>query len=183
MGEINYRRFLDGDNDGLAEIIRQYRDGLVLYLNTFVSNITVAEDLCEDTFVKLGVKRPRYSGKASFKTWLYTIARNTAIDHLRRSSRTASVSIDECREISSDEASLEQSYIAEEERILLHRAMMRLRSEHRQILWLVYFEDMAVRDCAAIMKKKPHAAEMLLHRAKTALKRELEKEDFTYEKL
>ncbi len=182
-GELSYRRFLGGDESGLVEIIRDYKDGLILYLNTFVGNITVAEELCEDTFVRLGVKRPRYSAKASFKTWLYTIARNIAIDYLRRSARTKTVPIDECTEISDDESSLEESYILEERRITVHRTMARLKSEHRQVLWLVYFEEMSVRDAAAVMKKTVHAAEMLVHRAKLALKRELEKEGFIYEEL
>lgn len=178
-GAENYRRFLDGDNDALCEIIRDYKDGLILYLNTFVKNITVAEELCEDTFVRLGVKRPRYSGKASYKTWLYTIARNIAIDHLRRAARNRTVPIDECAELTDEECSLEESYIREEKRIAVHRTMARLKAEHRQVLWLVYFEEMSAKEAAVVMKKSVHATEMLIHRAKQALKRELEKEGVT----
>ncbi|MBQ7827404.1 MAG: RNA polymerase sigma factor [Clostridia bacterium] len=178
-GAENYRRFLDGDNNALCEIIRDYKDGLILYLNTFVKNITVAEELCEDTFVRLGVKRPRYSGKASYKTWLYTIARNIAIDHLRRAARNRTVPIDECAELTDEECSLEESYIREEKRIAVHRTMARLKAEHRQVLWLVYFEEMSAKEAAVVMKKSVHATEMLIHRAKQALKRELEKEGVT----
>ena len=83
-GAGSYRRFLAGDDNAFAEIIREYRDGLILYINSFVSNITEAEDLAEDTFIKLVTKRPRYNGKASFRTWLYTIGRTLALDYLRR---------------------------------------------------------------------------------------------------
>ena len=79
-GASSYRRFLDGDDTGLAEIIRSYNDGLTLYLNSLVNNLSVADELSEDTFVKIGVKRPHFSGKSSFKTWLYAIGRNIAID-------------------------------------------------------------------------------------------------------
>lgn len=48
----DYQRFLKGDPEGLARIIRDHKDGLMLYLNSFVQNINVAEDLTEDTFVK-----------------------------------------------------------------------------------------------------------------------------------
>ena len=41
-GASSYRRFLDGDNKGLSEIVRDYKDGLMLYLNGFVNNISVA---------------------------------------------------------------------------------------------------------------------------------------------
>ena len=42
-GAENYRRFLDGDNDALCEIIREYKDGLILYLCTIVGDIVTAE--------------------------------------------------------------------------------------------------------------------------------------------
>ena len=49
-GAGSYRRYLAGDDEGLHEIIREYRAGLILYLNSFVQNIHTAEDLTEDTF-------------------------------------------------------------------------------------------------------------------------------------
>ena len=47
-GASSYRRFLDGDDKGLGEIVRDYKDGLMLYLNSFVNNICVAEELMEE---------------------------------------------------------------------------------------------------------------------------------------
>lgn len=50
---MNYYAFLDGETEGLSEIIRQYKDGLILYLNGIVQNVLIAEELAEETFVKL----------------------------------------------------------------------------------------------------------------------------------
>ena len=84
-GASSYRRFLDnGDVQGLDEIIIEYSDGLILYLTSIVGNVQTAEELTEDTFVLLGTKKPKYKEKSSFKTWLYAIGRNIAIDHLRK---------------------------------------------------------------------------------------------------
>ena len=47
-GVSSYRRFLDGDDKGLVDIIRDYKDGLILFLNGFADNINVAEELAED---------------------------------------------------------------------------------------------------------------------------------------
>ena len=59
-GASSYRRFCnEGDDSGLVEIIVNYRDGLILYLNSFVGNIHIAEELAEDTFVLLGTKKPK----------------------------------------------------------------------------------------------------------------------------
>ena len=94
-GASSYRRFRDeGDESGLAEIIRDYRDGLIFYLNGFVNNIQVAEELAEDTFVLLGTKKPKDKGIGSFKTWLYTIGRNIALNYLKRRARLSEISVD-----------------------------------------------------------------------------------------
>ena len=86
-GASSYRRFLDGDDKGLAEIVKDYRDGLILYLNGIVNNIALAEELMEETFFKIITKKPRFIAKYSFKTWLYTIGRNVAIDYLRHKAK------------------------------------------------------------------------------------------------
>lgn len=54
-----YRRYLDGDDNGLIEIIEIYHEGLTLYLNSIVNNICLAEELMQDTFLRLAVKKPR----------------------------------------------------------------------------------------------------------------------------
>ena len=63
------------------------------------------------------------------------------------------------------------------------RALKKLNSEYRQILWLVYFEGLSNVDVAVIMKKNARQIKNLVYRAKSALKSELEKEGFEYEEL
>ena len=175
-GASSYRRFRDdGDESGLVEIIRDYKDGLILYLTSFVGSVRLAEEIAEDTFVILGTKKPRDKGKSSFKTWLYTIGRNAAIDRMRREKRHATVSVDEIAELEDGE-SLEESYIRSERKIAVHRAMAKLGSEQRQILWLVYFEGMTVKEASSVMGKSVHAAEGLMYRAKKSLRSQLESE-------
>lgn len=52
-GASSYRRFLEGDDSGIVEIIRDYKDGLILFLNRYVNNIHTAEELAEDTFFRI----------------------------------------------------------------------------------------------------------------------------------
>ncbi|MDO4418902.1 MAG: RNA polymerase sigma factor [Ruminococcus sp.] len=181
-GACSYRRFLDGDDNGFIEIIKDYKDGLILYINNFTENIFIAEDLAEDTFVKIVTKKPRFSGKSSFKTWLYAIGRNVALDHLRRHKATV-VSFDELPEIREETESLEAEYIKKEDAKELHKALEKLNPQYRQILWLVYFENFSNREAAFVMKKPVRNVESLLYRAKQSLKTELNKEGFVYEKL
>ena len=182
QGLDSYRRFLQGDDSGLAEIIRAYKDGLILYLNGFVGDLTVAEELTEDTFVKLAIKRPHFSQRAAFKTWLYAIGRNVAIDHLRRGKKSA-IPLEDTALVPDEEADLERAYIQRDDRILLHRCMKKLKQEYRQVLWLTYFEGFSYQQIARILRKTTHSVETLAYRARIALKNKLKEEGFEYENL
>lgn len=183
-GAGSYHRFRDeGDESGLAEIIRDYRDGLIFYLNGFVNNIQVAEELAEDTFVLLGTKKPKDKGIGSFKTWLYTIGRNIAINYLKRRSKLSEISLDDCPELISEEENLEIVFIKEERKIMVHRALKKLKPEYHQVLWLVYFENFSNKEVATVMKKSVHNIETLVYRARKSLKSQLEMEGFVYEEL
>ncbi len=183
IGASSYLRYLNGDDTGLTEIIRQYKDGLTLYINSYVNNIFTAEDLMEDTFFKLAAKKPRFSGKSSFKTWLYAIARNIALDYIRKNSKISDTSIDDLSNYIAEESTIEREYLIKEQEILLHRTMRKLKSEYFQVLYLVYFEGFTNEEIARIMKKNKRQVENLIYRAKGTLKSELEKEGFEYERL
>lgn len=181
-GADNYRRFLSGDKDGLADLVRTYRDGLTLYIYSIVGDIDIAEELMEDTFVKLYVSKPRYSEKSSFKTWLYSIGKHTATDYIRRNSRIKQISSDSVLDVS-DESNLEVDTIKSEENKMLHKAIQRLKPEYEQVLYLSYFENFSNDETAKIMRKTNRQVRNLLYNAKKALKEELEKEGYVYENL
>ena len=181
-GASSYRRFLSGDKDGLAEVMRIYRDSLTLYLNSLVCNIEIAEELMEETFVKLYVNKPKFKEKSTFKTWLYSIARFTAVDYIRKHSGVINTSLDDA-ECISDDTDLEKSVIKSEEKRTLHKAIRKLKPEYEQALYLTYFEDFSNRETASIMKKTEKQVRDLLYNARKALKAELSKEGFVYEKL
>ncbi len=177
-----YRRFLDGDDDELVVIIDTYHQGLSLYLNSIVKNICEAEEIMQETFVKLAVKKPKFNGKSTFKTWLYAIARNCAMNYLRERSRYTDRPIDEGFQLS-DETDIEQQYLIEERKIQLHTAMKKLKPGYAQVLYLKYFEDFDADSIARIMKKSKRQIGDLTYRAKNALRLELERMGFVYEEL
>ena len=181
-GASSYRRFLAGDDEGLAEIIRTYRDGLIFYLNGFVNDIHTAEDLAEDVFVKLAVKKPAFREKSSFRTWLYAIGRNEAYTYLRRHKVTY-VPLEEIPAQAAVCDAPETGYFGDEKRRALHKCLSGLKSEYHQVLWLYYFEELPVKEIAAVMKKSAHSVETLLYRARKAVKSALEAEGITDENL
>lgn len=183
IGEINYRRFLEGDDEGMTLIIKEYKDGLILYINSYVNNIYIAEDLMQETFFKLVVRKPKFKGKSTFKTWLYAIARNLSIDYLRSKTKSALVSVDDMENYLRDEEDLEKNYIKFENKIIVHKAMANLSAEYRQILWLVYFEGFTNVQTARVMNKSKRQIENLLFRARRALRASLDTEGLGHEEL
>lgn len=183
IGADRYRRYLQGDDNGLAELIRENMDGLTLYLNGIVRNIHTAEDLTEDTFVKLATKRPRFSGRSSFKTWLYAIGRNIALDYLKKEGRCKGCELPLTTQQLQDAEDLERSYIHKDQQRVVHRMMRRLKPEYRQVLWLIYFEGFSSKEAAIIMKKTTHSVETMVYRARQTLRSKLDEEGFIYEEL
>lgn len=179
VNENIYQKYLDGDQDALYDLVENYKNGLVLYLSSIVNDFHTAEDLMVDTFTKLIIKKPRYLGKSGFKTWLYAIGRNLAIDYLKKQKHA--VPLDEIENYVSDSDGVLEQALLDERKREVHRAMGKLKSEHRQALILVFFENIEITDAAKIMKKSRHQFDSLLYRAKEALRRELEKGGFNYD--
>jgi RNA polymerase sigma-70 factor (ECF subfamily) len=176
-GASSYSRFLQGDESALTEIVSQYRPGLQNYIYSVVGNYAVAEDLTEDTFVKLLLKKPKNKGGATFKTWLYTIGRNLAIDYLRKNPTERYVPLDEIYDIAGDG----EKETSEDAQRAIRDAMENINSDYKNILVLFYFEDFTIEEISKIIRKSKKSTSVLLHRARKAMKKQLEKERFTYE--
>lgn len=176
-----YRRFLDGDDNGLIEIIDEYHEGMSLYLNSIVNNMSLAEDIMQETFVKLAIKKPAFKGKCSFKTWLFTIARNCAFDHLRKDKNLSDISLDQQLQLS-DVTDTEKEFFKEEQKAELYKAMKKLNPDYYQVLYLMYFEDLDTSDIAMIMHKAKRQVSDMIFRARKSLRTELERKGFIYEK-
>lgn len=181
-GENSYRRFLDGDDNGIVELVRDYKDGLILYLFSYVKNMQTAEDLAQETFLKIAVDRPRFHGRSSFKTWLFTIGQNKACDYIRKISKRKNVSIDECFGLESD-TDIELECLLDEQKMMLYKSINKLNDEYRQSLVLSYFEGFDNAEIAKIMHKNKRQIESLLYNARKSLKKELERSGFQYEEL
>ncbi len=177
LGALYYRRFLDGDESGIEEILKLYHDGLIFFINRLVNNYATAEDLAADTFMELLVHKKRYAFKSSFKTYLFSIARHKAIDHIRRESRYIMLSHDapEAAELA-DIESLEESILKSDERRRLRALIETLNEDYATYLHLFYFEELTLDETAKVMKKTKRQMANIAYRAKLALEEAMRKE-------
>lgn len=89
-------RFQKGDAGGFNAILDRYNQPLYRFLLRMISgNRSQAEDLFQDVFLKVIEKKKDYNSEMSFKTWLFTIARNTAVDFIRKENYRNHKSLDE----------------------------------------------------------------------------------------
>ena len=77
----SYRK---GDDDALSVLIRRHTDAVYRFLVRMVGDASTAEDLVQDTFLKAWKHLARFDASKPFKTWIFSIARNAAIDRLRK---------------------------------------------------------------------------------------------------
>ena len=177
QGAENYAKYLHGDKAGLVWLVREYRPGLILYINGIVRDMYAAEDLCEDTFFRLITKKPRFDNKSSFKTWLYKIGRNIAYDKLRRESFLPRAELSEA-DAEAGRASLEAEVIKTERQKALLKQLQNLSDNEKELIWLTYFEDMSAADVARLTGKKVAATQKALSRAREKLRNMREKEGY-----
>ncbi|HEX8351636.1 MAG TPA: sigma-70 family RNA polymerase sigma factor [Pyrinomonadaceae bacterium] len=77
-------RALSGREDGFEELVRRYQRPIVAYVYRMVGDYDAALDLTQEVFIKVYNSLGRYRPEFKFSTWIYRIAHNAAIDHLRR---------------------------------------------------------------------------------------------------
>lgn len=177
-----YRRYLDGDEAALGEIVRTLSDSMMLFTVSLVKNVADAEEIVADAFVHIAVKKRAFRGESQLKTYLFSICRNRAVDLIRKNARRGEIACLD-PEQKADVETLEGRVMRSERDEALHRAMSELCEEYRAALYLVYFEGMSHEDVAKALKKSRKQTENVIFRARRALRALLEKEGFTNEDL
>ena len=171
----DYSAFLNGDNTGFERLVIRYKDGLIYYLNRIIKNITIAEDLAQDAFVEVYIHKERFvPGKASFKTYLYTIGHHKAVDFVRKSQKEylTDFQVEEEHGVSD---SPEVQLLRQEGKEELYRALDGLKEEYQKVLILTELEGMKLKDAAEVMGKTVPQIKVLAHRARKALLLALQK--------
>ena len=169
-GASSYRRYLDGDEEAFAQIVKDYFDPLTGFIDSYVHDPAAAEDIAIDAFSDLIVHKHRYNFRVSLKTYLFMIGRSRALNYIKRRGRFQMVELssaeNELPEISSPESTMED----EARKQAVRSAVMQLGSDMQEAVCLVFFEEMSCNDAAKVMRKTVKQVYNLLYRAKTILR-------------
>ena len=173
--------FCAGDESGFDQLMREFQQSLVFFLLGYVHSPEAAEDLAEDTFVELLLHKGRFRGQSSFKTYLFSVARHKAIDHLRREKRRPAVALDDVAERSDDAMGPEELYLNGEQAAEIAKAIRAIPQEYQEVLRLLYLEHLRYDEIALLMRKNKKQIDNLAYRARQALKISLGREAIFFE--
>ena len=167
-GASSYRRFLDGDESAIDEIMDALFFPLVFFVNRYVQDIPTAEDLAMDAMTELLVHKHRYNFKVSLKTYVFMLGKSRALNYLKHRNRLGETELDEAALAEEDE--LEQRALASDRKRTVNAALAKLPEDMRMVVHLIYFEELSYEETAKVMKKNRKQVDNLLYRAKKELR-------------
>lgn len=178
--------FRGGDESALAELYRRWSGPLARFLERMVAEPALAEELMQETFVRVHGARARYTPDARFSTWLYRIARNLALNeldrlrhrapHLRADDAPDEVDGPPALTLVAGGAGVDELVEARRERDRLEVALAALPERQRVALWLAAVEGRPYAEIAEVMDTTPQSVKALVHRARSRLVAGMEEE-------
>jgi RNA polymerase sigma-70 factor, ECF subfamily len=165
----------------LDQLIELYQHRLLRYLLFLTGKREVAEDLFQETWMRVLLRGAQYNGKARFDTWLFTIARNLVIDLSRK--RTMA-SLDEMSEGREDDRPFEiaisgpsplEQFQSREDCAEVGEVLLKLEPNYREVLVLRFYEELSLEEIATVTKAPLSTVKSRLYRGLAALKPEMER--------
>jgi RNA polymerase sigma-70 factor (ECF subfamily) len=155
-----------GSRRSFEELALRYRRRLFVYLRPRLGSDQDAEDMVQETFLKLFRNIGSYDPAFRFSTWLYTSANRLAIDSFRKSAVARDRVVAENGGVLPDPAAGGESEAGASG---LWDKARTLGANRFRVLWLRYGEDMTIEEIAAVLGRTRLAVRVLLHRARTSL--------------
>jgi RNA polymerase sigma-70 factor, ECF subfamily len=170
-----------GDLRGLEELYGKYHRQLYAYLLAMLRSPHAAEDLVQDIFVKLHAQIVSYRFQSPFHHWLFRLARNLAIDHLRREKVRFTSSLDENPEegaplrerVPSKEKDAVETIAGEERAVQVRKAVEQLPPGFREVVILREWEDLPYEEIAQRLDLSVGTVKSRLFRARNQLEKSL----------
>jgi RNA polymerase sigma factor (sigma-70 family) len=133
-------------------ILKNYKEKLYYHIRKIVINHDDADDVTQETFIKIWRNLDKFRGDSKLYTWLYRIATNESLTFIQKRKRDMSVSIDDNEMlIGSLESSKSDTYLdGEEIEIKLQKALLTLTDKQRAVFNLKYFEELKYEEIADI---------------------------------
>ncbi|MDZ7340785.1 MAG: sigma-70 family RNA polymerase sigma factor [candidate division KSB1 bacterium] len=180
------KRALCGDQSGYREILKRYRAPLYHLLYRMVRDKMETEDLVQEAFIKAFAALATFNDEFAFSTWLYKIAINNCIDHLRKK-RLRTFSLDKPIDFSDGEVKRElpdatyqpdNTLLSKEKNKLIEEAIEKLPEKYRISIVLRHNEDKSYEEISQILQIPLGTVKARIFRAREMLKKQLKNKIF-----
>jgi len=171
------------DPDRYSEIIDRYRGKLFAYLYCLVGQKDEVDDLLQNVFIKTYKNLNRFDQKRKFSSWIYRIAHNEAVNHIKRKYLKKFVSWEDVvtakdkLEMSKLKDDAGEEWIRKERIKEVHDIVDRLPVKYKQVLILRYFSGKSYKEMADILGKSTNTVGTLINRAKIKLQEKIQNEE------
>jgi len=175
-------RLMAGQDTALNDLMERHATSLFHFLCRMVGNEDDANDLAQETFVRVFKSCKSYRSDQKFSTWLFTIAANLARNHFRWRSRHPNLSLDAENPVTeqslgstlpANTPSPKEAAVTAERAQAVRDAVKNLPEEMREAIVLCEWEERGVAEAAAILETTPKAVESRLYRARQMLRERL----------
>ena len=164
-----------GDADAFERLYRMYEKRVFRYILGFVRDSALAEEVAADSLLAVWYSAKTFERSSRLSTWILGIARHKAIDAARRSARGArSTPLNEAAELIETASGPMDDAEARSVARLTHRAFEHLSDEHREVLYLAFFEDVPYEEIALLLAVPENTVKTRVHYAKRRLREHLE---------
>ena len=156
-------------------IVDAYTERLYWHVRRFLCSHEDTNDLLQDIFIKIWAALPGFRGEARLYTWLYRIATNEVLNHLRKQKFKALVSLDSASGILERKIDEDAYFNGDQMQRELHKAIQRLPEKQRIVFSLRYFDEMKYEDISEITDTTVGALKASYHHAYNKIKDDLQK--------
>jgi RNA polymerase sigma-70 factor (ECF subfamily) len=160
------------------EIIDAYSERLYWHVRRFVCSHEDTDDLMQNIFIKIWKSLPSFRAEAQIYTWLYRIATNETLNHLRKIRRESLISFEAVGDILATRIDEDPYFNGNALQRELHKAIQRLPEKQRLVFNMRYFDEMKYEDIAEITGTSVGALKASYHHAYNKIKETLENTDF-----
>ncbi|MDQ0219029.1 RNA polymerase sigma factor SigX [Peribacillus cavernae] len=173
------------------EIYEKYHRDLFQFLFYLVKNRETAEDLVQEVYIRVLKSYDRFEGKSSEKTWLFSIARNAAIDHFRKQrswKQKLFESFDwERNQIKDQQPLPEEKALQNDNMRRVYKSLDDCTMDQRSVIILRYIQSLSISETAEVLGWTESKVKTTQHRALKAVKKAMEeqagKEEIPFEKI
>lgn len=156
------------------ELYKMYSEGVYKYLAYLTGDLSVAEELLQETFFQAFKNINKFRGESKISTWIYGIARNIYLKNYSREKKYNLCHIDELRNHLNNEQLLEYNYERKETIREVLWEINKLDYDSKQVVLLRASNDLSFKDIGEILGKSEGWARVTFHRSKIKLRKEIE---------